>query len=388
MLSAALPPADAFRLPVGTVQAEKRLEPARPSAEDVNEPTYDLTESTAVVSMIKLLAHYLPQQVYFLNSDPSPNYPSISIISLLIKLAASSRMPDRPITVRSELNLPPPVINTDGTVSQTKPKGKPDKKASKLAIGQKTPALNELDPENTVKKEAERKTRSIAGESLYDSKNLQTKENKEETAEHNKLKTAILYSDFLAPTVHLNPPKENMQFLFWTCPQSTSEQSLPKEISPDNKFEGSFVVSQHGTRFKSVHGRQFTLEEGKLLACNRQAELSFQTPLANVILPSGTSALISLDKNMLSVQAIEGSGKSVVIIVLHGKKLSLPSGQQMDINAEGKQTTSQFSISQLAQKERLIDGRASYLNQQQASAIVELLNRISASTTATGGGSQ
>ncbi|MBX9772013.1 MAG: hypothetical protein K2X29_11610 [Candidatus Obscuribacterales bacterium] len=391
VLSTALPPADAFRLSVGTVQAEKRMEPAKPDSEDVNESTYDLTESAAVVSMIKLLAHYLPQQVYFMNSDPSPNYPSVSIISILIKLAASSKMSDRPLMAKkekSELNLAPPVINTDGTVNQVKSKGKPDKKAAKLAIGQKTPALNELDPESAVQKEAERKTRSIAGESLYDSKNLETKSNKEETAEHNKLKTANLYSDFLSPSVRLNPPKENMQFLFWTCPPATNEQASVKEIAADNKFEGSFVVSQHGTRFKSVHGRQFTLEEGKLLSCNRQAELSFQTPLANIVLPPGSAALISLDKNILSIQAIEGTGKSTVTAIVQGKKLYLAMGQQLDINAQGKPTTSKFSISQLMQKERLIDGHAAYLNQQQASAIAELLKRITASTTATSDGSQ
>lgn len=387
----AFSPACAFRLSVGTVQAEKRLEPAQPTAEDVNDPAYDLTESLCVVSMIKLLAHYLPQQVYFLNSEPQPNYPSINIISLLIKIAAASRPLDKPQVIRKELNLAPPVINTDNTTNQPKAKTKPDKKTGKVSIGEKTPALNELDPEATVKKEQERKNRSITSESLYDSKNLEAKP-EEETVEHNKIKTANLYSDFMAPTVHLNPPKENMQFLFWTCPANTSsanESSQGMQVSADTKFEGSFVVSQQGARFRSVHGRQFTLDEGKLLACNRQAELSFITPFGLVTLPAGTCAFLSLDKNTLSVQAVESSGKSTVAIsVKDGKKLFLASGQQLVLSADGKPTISQFSISQLTGKERLFNSQASYLNQQQASALSELMKRITASTTAAGSNNQ
>ncbi|MBX9880078.1 MAG: hypothetical protein K2Y22_16590 [Candidatus Obscuribacterales bacterium] len=386
----AFSPAYAFRLSVGTVQAEKRLEPAQPTPEDVNDPTYDLTESPCVVSMIKLLAHYLPQQVYFLNSEPQPNYPSINIISLLIKIAAASRPLDKPLVIRKELNLPPPVIKTENTTNQPKAKTKPDKKTGKLSIGEKTPALDQLDPEATVKKEQERKNRSIASESLYDSKNLEAKPT-EETVEHNKIKTANLYSDFMAPTVHLNPPKENMQFLFWTCPADTNSANGAQDMrsSAEIKFEGSFVVSQQGARFKSIHGRQFTLDEGKLLACNRQAELSFITPFGLVSLPAGTSAFLTLDKNTLSVQAVESSGKSIVAIsVKDGKRLFLASGQQLVLSADGKPAISQFSISQLTEKERLFNSQASYLNQQQASALSELMKRITASTTAAGSNSR
>lgn len=127
----------------------------------------------------------------------------------------------------------------------------------------------------------------------------------------------LLVSTFApAPLPHIPRRATNTAFMLWTArPGADAGADGAKGLAESGPYRGSFVTCAPAVRFKSIQGRRFVLEKGRLVGSNRGDDIIILTARGEVAIKSEASALVEMSESgIMRVLALESSQPASVTV--------------------------------------------------------------------------
>lgn len=328
-------PAFAFRTSTGAVSGVKKLNDGMGSTDG------DLTYSPILLEMAKLIGRTgLPPGFFLQNDGPASEEQGVDLRTLLLYQAGLIKMPIRLIT---------------GKKPQQPDDQLPTLILQNLAMPRvgNIPATGANAAGGTVTIAAGSIPRSAEKAAKVDVSAAKSTEAKTERAPLVSMETAKLRSEgqlsvastssgplvkadvpqlaMALPRTVAAPTVANNAFRFWTLRDEGKPNSAQAAEAETTQFDGTYVVATTGA-IKSIVGRHFVLNSGKILASNQGGELAFSSPFASVsVEPNATAVLEVTEQNgakLMKVYALESN----VVVQLGGAKpqsLSLVAGEEL-----------------------------------------------------------
>jgi hypothetical protein len=411
------PSADAFRSSVGAVSGQKKLTEGMGSGES------DLAFSPILLEMAKLIGRTgLPPGFFLQNDGPLNDEQGVDLRTLLLYQAGLIKMPIRLITGKKAnpqqnesaptLMLPTmPDLRLAGRhtavgvqgpsnegILQSKPL--PRQPEAVKVISKKHPSVGDADKisiaaaEGTDAKPAPEPMISIDVSKLQaDLKVYGEEEPTQVKAEMPQLAMAM-------PRTNVMPFITNNAFRLWTFRSDATPSSNQAAETATVEYNGTFVVATTGA-IKSITGRHFELQPGKLLASNKGGQLLFKTPVAYVsVEPEATAVLEVIHQpngNLVKIYSLETTQNGSVEIQLPGEKgdtVRLAAGEalliadhplaaadlQGNITAKKMNATTargSFSLKEFVENDLIAAPQAKSTDAEQISAMSALKKRVS-----------
>lgn len=321
-------PALAFRTSTGAVSGVKKLN------DGIGSTDGDLTFSPMLLEMAKLIGRTgLPPGFFLQNDGAGSEEQGVDLRTLLLYQAGLIKMPIRLITGKkpqqSEEQLPTLVLQN---LAMPRGTNMPSMGANSsggtvtLAAGS-IPRTPEKDRKPHVDKTEE--VEAIVAKITTTSACPQIR------PERPPLKADVPQLAMALPGTVAAPTITKNAFRFWTLRDEASSNSAQAAETETKQFDGTYVVATTGA-IKSIVGRRFTLNTGKIIASNQGGELIFSSPVASVsIEPNATAVVEVTEKNgerLMKVYALEAAPASNVVVQLDGAKpqsISLAAGEEL-----------------------------------------------------------
>lgn len=428
LLLASSRPALAFRVPVGAVASQEKLteRSARPS---LDTGKYDVSYVPLLLDLAKIMGRYQPRPGFFLYNAPYSNHPGLDLRWLLFQQSSPLSLEGLAGPANA---LPPrgdsPTLRFPAIGDKAEPPADARKapEVPQLAVRPLPADIHSYPPNESRARvgSPEQVSLSVRGNQLnhlpsvlmVDFQSLSAALKSIGDPGSGTLQTAWetpVVGSILAPPLPVPHLRQgaSREFMLWTLAPATEAgaraavQAGHRAVTPPPAavYSGTFVACLHGTRFKALKPRHLSIQQGRLLAGNRGEDLVFDTELGQVRLETGASALIDVsDSGLLRVTALESEEGAQVSVTRHtsgtgNRLITLSCGEELLLSgreisadeiqsADGIQRTAteyagtvartKVSLSDLLDRERLLDPNAAQLTEAQRSALVKLRDSL------------
>lgn len=424
LVNQCVPSALAFRLPEGSWAIQRRLgdDPSNKSKGPAHK--FNLSYMPVLLDLAKILGRFQPppHMFFFIENESFSNYPGIDLRGLLLskagllKVPESAESPDagKPAQASEapQLAVPPlePEASGDGKSQMN------DGSVPQLAVRtiggtdsvQPTQPPAQVASPDQIKLSLQGNELSSSPSLSFDFHGISKAANRSgeplniSPADLPQLRSSFPTLIAFGEAVHNATP-----FLFWTCHQGKPSLAGKEQVEDRSKtnasFKGTFVACRDKTGISWIRNRHIGLQHGRVLASNRGGDLGIDTALGSVSIDAGASAVVEYgEQKVLRVMALESSAPARVVVdvrkpngSIHSVRLSqgeaLVVGEHSlnkeDIQgADGVNLTdaqeleqsirARFEVSDLLNKEVLLDQSNPELSAEQRSALVELRDRL------------
>ena len=424
-------PAFSFRLPMGGIASQRRLQEG-PGAEGTSGSNqYNVSFVPLLLDLAKEIGRFqLMQTGYFLQNEPMPDYPGIDLRWLLFSQSSPLRVPDGlslPTEGMPARQAGGPTLLIPSMPDKHEPLPNAEPPLPQLAV---SPLSVPSHPMSLAKPRAqiaspEKIRLSLPTNQLNGYPAFITVDFRELSAaltgigdpdsqlDKIAIETRKVSTSFANPLPMAQPQRTtSTAFMLWTVKSATTNSinasgskdlPLPDQSATRERYQGTFVACMPGVHFKSIHSQHFDLQQGRIVVGNRGEELVVASEVGDVMLPTGTAAIIDInEKQILKVIALESqepTGITVRAKKIGGgeESLSLGKGEELvvakhDLSSDdiapgdgltrkqlthtGNVARNQLTMSQVLERERLLNPKVQDLTVPQRSAIIGLREQV------------